>query len=371
MTQTTSRVPVNALDRAVAAQRAELQATVAKVIDSGWYVLGPETESFEHEFADALGLKHCVGVGNGTDALEIALLAIGVRAGDTVATVANAGMYATSAIVKIGAQPLFVDVSSVDLLMDVSTLSAALARRGSALSAVVVTHLFGQFVEMAALVALCDSIGVPVVEDCAQAVGATRNGRMAGSLGAIATYSFYPTKNLGALGDGGAVATDDGAFAERARRLRQYGWEPKYHAVTPGGRNTRLDEIQAAVLRLRLPRVAAENERRRSVVARYIEALQPGRRLVVSALDASYSAHLAVLRTPSRDADRVHLEAAGVATDIHYPVPDHLQPALDPGAPQSLPVTEAAAGEVLTVPCFPYLREDEIERVCAALGTLP
>lgn len=364
-------VPLNDLARAAASERAQLHAAVCAVIDSGWYVLGPQTEAFEQEFASAVGVAHCIGVGNGTDALEVALLALGVQAGDTVVTVANAGMYASAAIVKIGARPLFADVEPLDLLMSEATLRCALDRHHGAVSAVVITHLFGQLADIEPVVALCTSRGIPVVEDCAQAAGTHRDGRAAGSFGAIATYSFYPTKNLGALGDGGAIVTDDDALEQRARHLRQYGWDRKYHAATAGGRNTRLDEIQAAVLRMRLPHLAAGNAKRRAVMTRYVDALRPGRRLVMHALDERFSAHLAVLDTSTRDADRAHLAAAGVTTDIHYPVPDHRQPALAVTDPPSLEVTEAAAGRVLTLPCFPELREDEVERVCAALRSLP
>jgi dTDP-4-amino-4,6-dideoxygalactose transaminase len=362
---------VNALDRAVAAQRDSLHAAVARVVDSGWFVLGPETEAFEREFAEYVGVSECVGVGNGTDALELALIAIGVTAGDMVVTVANAGMYTTAAALKVGARPLFVDVDPDDLLVDVTALGATLDRNGSEIRAVVVTHLYGQLVDLAPVVGLCAPLGIPVVEDCAQAIGARRDGRSAGASGTVSAFSFYPTKNLGALGDGGAVVTDDLAVAARVRQLRQYGWDRKYHSVVSGGRNSRLDEIQAAVLRLRLPATGAGNAIRRSILARYRDALPAGpRRMVLAALDDSHSGHLAVLRTPTREADRAHLAAAGVTTDIHYPVPDHHQPVLAGRSTVSLPVTEAAAGEVLTLPCFPQLTDNEVVRVCASLRAL-
>lgn len=367
-----TRIPVNALDRAVAAERDNLHAAITRVLDSGWYVLGPETEAFEREFAEFLGVSDCVGVGNGTDALEIALLAVGVKPQDSVITVANAGMYATTAILKIGAWPLFVDVAPGNLLMDAGAFRAAVEQRDAAVAAVVVTHLFGQLADVTQLIAMCERLGVAVVEDCAQAAGARRGARRAGAFATVGTFSFYPTKNLAALGDGGAVATSDPDLAARIRRLRQYGWDRKYHAVTPDGRNSRLDEMQAAVLRWRLPRTVAHNATRRSIVRRYREALPDGRTLVLNALDESYTAHLAVMSTPTRAADRDHLEAAGVGTDVHYPVPDHRQPVLaHVQQPAPLTVTEAAAGEVLTLPCFPQLRDDEIERICEALRTLP
>ncbi|MGI8677503.1 MAG: DegT/DnrJ/EryC1/StrS family aminotransferase [Jatrophihabitans sp.] len=364
-------IPVNALGRALAIERDDLHAAVTRVVDSGWYVLGPETEAFEQEFAEFVGVAHCIGVGNGTDALEIALLAVGVQPLDTVITVANGGMYATSAILKIGARPLFVDVGRTDLLMTAATLAAALDQHGSSVSAVVVTHLFGQLADLTSLLAVCEPLGVPVVEDCAQAAGARRGSSHAGSSATVGTFSFYPTKNLAALGDGGALVTDDADLAVRIRRLRQYGWDRKYHAVVPGGRNSRLDEMQAAVLRRRLPATAAHNATRRSIVARYRDALAGSRRLVLNALDESHSAHLAVLSTPTRSADRAHLANADIGTDIHYPIPDHRQPVLAQVHSGPLPVTEAAAGEVLTLPCFPQLREDEIRRVCDALRAMP
>jgi dTDP-3-amino-2,3,6-trideoxy-4-keto-D-glucose/dTDP-3-amino-3,4,6-trideoxy-alpha-D-glucose/dTDP-2,6-dideoxy-D-kanosamine transaminase len=365
-------IPVNALDRAVTAERELLQAAVDRVLDSGWFVLGPETESFERELAAFVGVTDCVGVGNGTDALELALIAVGVGTGDAVLTVANAGMYATTATRKIGARPLFVDVDPDDLLVDVDALRGALDRASGEVRAVVVTHLYGQLVDVAPIVEICAPLGIPVVEDCAQAVGTRRGGRSAGSSGTLGTFSFYPTKNLGALGDGGAIVTDDSELAVRVRQLRQYGWDRKYHSVTGGGRNSRLDEIQAAVLRARLPGTLDGNAVRRSILARYRDALPAGpRRLVMRRLDESHSGHLAVLRTPTRDADRAHLAAAGIGTDIHYPVPDHRQPALADLPSVALPVTEAAADQVLTLPCFPQLTEDEVEQICAALRTLP
>lgn len=354
MTATTTPViPINALQRAASDECAELHAAVQRVIDSGWYLLGPETDAFEHEFAEFVGASHCVTVANGTDALELALLAAGVRRGDAVATVANAGTYAAIAISKLGATPLFVDVDPDHLLMTAGTLAAALHRHRGPVRAVVITHLYGQLGELDELLAVAWAYGAEVIEDCAQAAGTTRDGRPAGRFGALGTYSFYPTKNLGALGDGGAVVTDDTALATRLRGLRQYGWQGKYHAVLPGGRNSRMDEIQAAVLRVRLPRLAEGNERRRRILGQYADSLAPGRRFVRTSPDASFNAHLAVLVTPSRDEDRARLTEAGIATDIHYPVPDHHQPVIDLADAPTLATTERAVSQILTVPCSP------------------
>lgn len=371
MTTTTPLIPINALQRLAPAERAELHAAVQRVVDSGWYLLGPETEAFEREFAEHLGAAHCVAVGNGTDALELALLAVGVVPGDTVATVANAGGYATTAITKLGAIPLFVDVDAEHLLMSAETLAAALERHADPVRAVVVTHLYGQLADLTALLAVARANGAAVVEDCAQAAGTSRNGRAAGRFGAVGTYSFYPTKNLGALGDGGAIVTDDTGLAERLRSLRQYGWQGKYRSVLAGGRNSRLDEIQAAVLRLRLPRVWTENALRRSILGRYEQAVGAARRFVRTVPESSFNAHLAVLVSPDRDGDRARLHEAGIATDVHYPVPDHRQPALRATClpdPPVLQITEAAVTRILTVPCFPQLRGSEIDRICSALA---
>ena len=363
-----SRVPVNDLSRAIGLQRAEIDGAVADVLDSGWVVLGPQVSAFEAELAELNGTTHAASVANGTDALTIALLALGCGPGDRVATVANAGGYSTTAIRGIGATPVYVDVDRRTALMTPDTLAPALEL---GVTAVVVTHLFGAMADVATIVELCHARGVKVLEDCAQAVGAERDGRRAGSVADAGAYSFYPTKNLGALGDGGAVCTSLAQVDETVRSLRQYGWSGKYHIARTGGRNSRLDELQAAVLRRRLPLLHDGNDRRREIHRRYAEAVGADR--IFGTDDASFVAHLAVLDVPDRARAVAELDAAGIGTDVHYPVPDHLQDV--PGTDGlgvvagSLEVTEELAGRILTVPCFPELDDSEVDRVCQVLAS--
>ena len=245
----------------------DLAACLRQVVDSGWYVLGSQVRDFEAAFADYVGVSHTVGVANGTDALVLALRALGVGAGSRVAMVANAGYYGSAAAALVGAEPMYVDVDAATLTMEPGSLSAVLAHEKT--DAVIVTHLYGQMADMDRLSTLCRQAGVPLIEDGAQAHGAAWAGRQAGAWGAVGCFSFYPTKNLGALGDGGAVVTGDAELADRLRALRQYGWGRKYEVLSPGGGNSRLDELQAAVLLAKLPRLNAANAARRAIAGRY------------------------------------------------------------------------------------------------------
>lgn len=317
------RVPLNDLSRQNSALRDELSVVSRRVIDSGWFIQGEEGRSFEVAFAAYCSVQHCVGVANGTDAIELALRAAGVKAGDTIATVANSGFYSSMAILAIGAVPLYIDVDPVTQLMDPSALRRGLEQE--AVSAVVVTHLYGQLADMDTILPLCGAKKIAVIEDCAQAHGARRNGKMAGAFGTAGCFSFYPTKNLGALGDAGAVTTNDPAFAARLRSLRQYGWDQKYRVGLVGGRNSRLDELQAALLSVKLRHLDRWNEERREIARRYAEEIShPGIRRVQPP-GADHVAHLVVLCCADRDRFRRHLDANGIATDIHFPVPDHQQ----------------------------------------------
>jgi dTDP-4-amino-4,6-dideoxygalactose transaminase len=358
-------VPLNDLQRQTASMRDDIDAAVAAVVASGWYVLGPTVSAFEAEFSAYTGVPHCVSVANGTEALELALRAVGCGPGRDVVTVANAGMYAGTAILAVGARPVFADIEPATMTMDPRSLEQVIGRETGA---VVVTHLYGQLADTAGLLAVTRACGVPLIEDCAQAHGAERDGRKAAAAGTIGCFSFYPTKNLGALGDGGALVTHDGDLAERLRLLRQYGWRSRY-VSEDHGRNSRLDEIQAAVLRAKLPRLDGWNARRREIVAAYRDAAH-GSVVVPDPSGLDYVAHLCVVRTTRRDELRAHMEARGIRTDIHYPVPDHRQRAMqDHVAGQiALPQTEAASLEVLTLPCFPELTGGEIARVCDALA---
>jgi dTDP-4-amino-4,6-dideoxygalactose transaminase len=370
---TPATVPFGDLKREHEPLRDELLAAFARVLDNGWFILGHEVAAFEREFAALCNTTHCVGVASGADALYLALAALGVGPGDEVITVANACMYEVSAILQAGARPVLVDVDPQTQTMSPAAFEAAITPRTRA---VVPVHLFGRLAPMAAICEIATRHGVAVVEDAAQAHGsfapdALGAPRSAGQWGALACFSFYPSKNLGALGDAGAATTADPALDERLRRLRMYGWDAKYHTADAGGRNSRLDELQAALLRVKLPHLHAANAARRERAAWYAELLA-GLPLALPPDEPGHSYHLYVVTLPdraTRDALRAHLTAAGVGCDVHYPTPAHLQPAfagLGYG-PGSLPVTEELAGRILSLPLFPELSRAEAERVAAAV----
>jgi dTDP-3-amino-2,3,6-trideoxy-4-keto-D-glucose/dTDP-3-amino-3,4,6-trideoxy-alpha-D-glucose/dTDP-2,6-dideoxy-D-kanosamine transaminase len=356
---------INELGRVATPYRDEVEAAIRRVLDRGWYVLGPEVEAFERELSEYLQTSHVVGVASGTDALILALRVAGAE-GRMVVLAANAGMYATLAVLQVGGEPVFVDVDPQLALMDLDA-----ARRlieGGDLAAVVVTHLYGRMHALEGLVACARRHGVVVIEDCAQAHGARRNGALAGTVGDLGCFSFYPTKNLGALGDAGAVATRDAAMAATLRQLRQYGWTEKYRVGRPGGMNSRLDELQAAVLRTRLPHLDSWNRMRRDVATWYRHAIRHGD-VFVPPFDDSYVAHLMVVRVRDRPRFTAHLRAAGVPFEIHYPLPDHRQPVVaDRFVGVDLPHTVDWAREVVTLPCFPGMTREEVEFVAGAVN---
>ena len=358
-------IPVNDLVRHNAPLREHLSRAVEGVLESGWYILGSRAAEFESRFAAYCGVDHCVGTGNGTDALEIALRACAVGPGQRVVTVANAGGYSTGAILATGATPAFIDIEPSTYMLSLDQLRAAL---GEPAGAIVVTHLYGQMASMHEVMGIANAAGVPVIEDCAQAHGAQLEGRAAGAWGACGCFSFYPTKNLGALGDGGAVVTDDPKLAERLRALRNHGWQEKYRVDVYGGSNSRLDEIQAAVLLVKLPLVDRWNERRRAIARQYCQALAGHGMVMRRGAGVDDAAHLFVVRVPNREAVRQRLAEAGVGTDVHYPVPDHLQKAWssERWAHTALPYTEESCREVLTLPCFPELMDEEVAEVIDA-----
>jgi dTDP-4-amino-4,6-dideoxygalactose transaminase len=361
-------VPFNDLSRTTPELAGQIADAVARVIASGWFVLGPEHDAFEQELGAYVGVEHAVALGNGTDALELSLSALGVSAGDTVMTVANAGGYTSVATRLLGAEPVYADVSPETLLLSVDTATAALDALPRAPKVLVVTHLYGAMAPIADLVELAHSRGIAVIEDVAQAIGARAGGKAAGTFGDIGTTSFYPTKNLGALGDGGAVVTSNAELAEAVRSLRQYGWTSKYRIGRARGRNSRLDELQAAILRVKLPHLNAMNERRRAIHSRYEEA-SSGALRIVNRSSESFIGHLAVGVAADRDAARAAFDVAGVRTDVHYPIPDHRQPWPGPAA-IDLPATDAASASVVSLPMFPELTDAEVDRVVAALRTI-
>ncbi|WP_242195771.1 MULTISPECIES: DegT/DnrJ/EryC1/StrS family aminotransferase [unclassified Pseudomonas] len=333
------------------------------VLDSHWYVLGNEVKLFEEEFAGYVGIKHCVSVANGSDALELALKGLGVNPGDHVVAVANAGFYGSTAIHAVGAEPLYVDVDPASLTICPKSLAQVLDSKPAA---VIVTHLYGQLANIEEIVRIASAAGVPVLEDCAQSHGARRNGKQAGSFGTIACFSFYPTKNLGALGDGGAVVTDDDELATRIRQLRQYGWTQKYQVSVPGGRNSRLDEMQAAILRVKLPHLDTWNEQRRAIAKRYNAAFAALDMQLPCSTGEDYVGHLYVVRVKARAQFAAALKEKSVSTDIHYPIADHKQPAYA-AKPAALSVTEHACETVISLPCYPGLTDEEVDRVIEAV----
>jgi len=361
-----TNIPVNALDRHIQPLKERLVQASATIIESGYFVLGPSVKEFEREFAAYCGVTDCIGVANGTEALELGLRSIGVTHGNRVAVVANAAMYGTTAVLACGADPVFVDIDPATHTMDPSSLEAVLA--SGPIDAVIVTHLYGRLADMNAIMALARQHGFAVFEDCAQAHGARdATGRLAGSFGKAASFSFYPTKNLGAIGDGGAVVTNDPQVAGTLRKLRQYGWAAKYRNELPGGRNSRLDELQAAFLRIMLPHLDSWNERRREIANRYSQEIRNERIRVPAISGTEYVGHLYVVETTDRVGLQRHLAAADVSSDVHYPTGDHHQPLFgNRYIAVQLPVTEAACESVLTLPCFPELADSEVTRVIEA-----
>lgn len=366
-------VPFNDLGRLDEELSAEILDATARVLKSGWFVMGPEHDALEAELANFVGVEHAALVGNGTDALVLALSALGIDRDDLVLTCANAGGYTSTAARLLGATPLYCDVDPDSLLVTVQTIEAAVAqgveRYGRKPACIMVTHLFGASVDIGAIVDWAHGQGIPVAEDCAQALGGFSDAARVGSFGDIATTSFYPTKNLGALGDAGAVLTSRSELHERVVALRQYGWGSKYRTVLAGGMNSRCDELQAAILRTKLPRLDRWNERRREIHASYEQALDSSSARLLNRTAADYVGHLAVLVVEDREAAaRVFAEHC-VKTDVHYPICDHLQPiAYDDTT--VLPVSEWAADRILSIPLFPELTNEEVDRVCAALRAL-
>lgn len=350
-----------------------IDVAVARVLQSGWYVLGQEVRSFEAEFAAWLGCTAAIGCGNGTDALALALRALGVGPGMSVVTVSHTAVATVAAIEMVGATPLLVDIEPEYYGMDPVELAAMLDHppAGSPpIRAVIPVHLYGQPVALDPIIAACRRHGVPIVEDCAQAHGATIGERKVGTFTEIATFSFYPTKNLGALGDGGMVSTQDVELGASVAALRQYGWRNHYISDAVGV-NSRLDELQAAILRVKLQHLDAQNARRRAIAAAYDAALRgtpltpPARRNGVG-----HVFHLYVLRVPDRSSVQARLRAAGIGTGIHYPSPVHLQPAYRERiatGPSGCRASEIAAGQVLSLPIYPELSDQQVAQVCDAL----
>jgi hypothetical protein len=358
------------------AQKAEIDAAIARALDSGWYILGKEGAAFEAEFAAWQGARRAVGVANGTDALALILRGLGIGPGAAVATVSHTAVATVAAIEMVGATPVLIDIEADTYTMDPAELAAVLANPPPGLPpirAVIPVHIYGQPAAVAEIIRIADAHGASVIEDCSQSHGALVGARKCGTLGAAAAFSLYPTKNLGALGDGGVLSTDDEALAERIGALRQYGWRERY-VSDMAGVNSRLDEVQAAALRVKLAVLDAANARRQAIAAAYDAALAGGPLSPpVRRPGTSHVFHQYVLRCRDRAAIQAALRARGIATNIHYPVPVHAQPAYRGRValgPAQCAETARAAGEVLSLPMFPELSDAQVEAVCAALRTL-
>ncbi len=358
------------------AQKAEIDAAVARALDSGWYILGKEGEAFEREFAEWLGTTRAVGCANGTDALALILRGLGIGEGCTVATVSHTAVATVAAIEMVGATPLLLDIDPDTFTMDPDELVAVLEDPPPGLppiKAAIVVHLYGQAAELGPMLAACRANGVALIEDCAQAHGARLGGQKLGTLGTAAAFSLYPTKNLGALGDGGVLATDDFELAERIAAIRQYGWKERYISSMVGI-NSRLDELQAAILRVRLPVLDAGNARRRAIAGAYDVALADGPIAPpVRRPGAEHVFHQYVMRVTNRAEVQAKLKAMGVGTGVHYPAPVHLQSAYQgrvPMGPAGCVETARAAQEVLSLPMYPELTGAQIGQVCEALRSL-
>lgn len=347
---------------------AAVRTAIDRVIDRGWFILGPEVEAFEQEFAAACSVLYAVGVGTGTDAIALALRALGIGPGDDVITSPLSAAYSALAVMMTGARPVFADIHPDRMTLDPAAAAAAVTRRTAALLPV---HLYGQAADMDGLVEIAKRHNLAIVEDCCQAHLATCGGRPVGTFGAAAAYSFYPTKNLGALGDGGAVTTADAALAERIKRLRNGGQTDRYRHQEPGV-NSRLDEMQAAILRARLPFLADWTKQRRQLAARYRQALSRAESVYVPLeFDPGHVYHLFVVHASDRERLRAHLATQGVETLIHYPVPIPRQPAMAGVDPAPCPRADQVCSEVLSLPLHPGLSPDDIDQVAAAIASVP
>ena len=342
----------------------DIQKAIAQVLRDGQYVLGPNTEAFETNFAKWCGSPHCIGVGNGTDAITIALAALNVGPGDEVITVSHTAVATVAGIVHAGATPVMVDIDPVTWTIDPNCVASAI---GPKTRAVIPVHLYGHPANMTEILELAQLRNLVVIEDCAQAIGASWHGSRVGTLGDAGTFSFYPTKNLGAIGDGGAIIVKDDVAAKTARAFRQYGWDSKRVSHLPG-MNSRLDELQSAILSAKLPTLNDDNARRTRIAQLYNNAFSDlPIRSPKTHPEATHAWHLYVTALPQRDGLQKHLAKNGITASVHYSLPVHRHPAWAPSNSIILPHTEKAAQEVLSLPIYPELSNSDVESVIATV----
>ena len=339
----------------------EIDAAISRILDSGWYILGKEVELFEEEFADFIRVQYGIGVGSGTEALHLALVACGVGPRDEVITVSHTAVATAAAISLTGATPVFVDIEPKYFTIDPNCIQKAITSKTKAILPV---HIYGHPAEMDAIMQIAHEYGLKVIEDCAQAHGAKYKGQRVGSIGDIGCFSFYPTKNLGAIGDGGMVVTNFPDLAEKTRLMREYGWKERYISSSEGW-NSRLDEMQAAILRVKLKHLDEDNRKRVKLAEQYLDGLEgvplelPRKRG-----DCEHVYHLFVIKTDDREALIEYLGGNGIDTSIQYPVPIHEQAYyMSLGQNKSLPVTEKLAKEIVSLPMYPELSVEEIKTV--------
>ncbi len=349
------------------AHKDEIAKAINKVLSSGWYILGEEVKQFEQEFSAYLGIKYCAGVANGTDALAIALKSVGIAAGDEVITVSHTAVATVAAIEQIGAVAVFTDIDPLSRCLDPHRIQPLITARTKA---IVPVHIYGQPASMSEIVPVAKHFNLKIIEDCAQAHGAEINGKKAGTFGDAGVFSFYPTKNLGAIGDGGAVVTNSPDVAQNVFLLRQYGWKEHRISFIPGG-NSRLDELQAAILRVKLPHLPADNERRRKIAEKYCASIDEGKIRVQKLINETLHAmHLFVVECDERDSLGDFLKKEQIETARHYPMAVHQQPAYKDRIRgcDNLPVTESMYKRILSLPMYPELTELQVHRICTAMG---
>ncbi|MCX6053983.1 MAG: DegT/DnrJ/EryC1/StrS family aminotransferase [Chloroflexi bacterium] len=344
----------------------EIDASIQKVLSGGRYIQGENVREFENQFAKFLGLNHCIGVNSGTDAISIALRALEIGQGDEVITVSHTAVATVAAIEIVGAIPVLVDVDPISRCMDPKKIQSLITEKTKA---IIPVHLYGQPADLNGILSIARKFGLRVVEDCAQAHGAQIGEKKVGTFGDVSCFSFYPTKNLGALGDGGIVATNSEELADRIRKVREYGWKDRYISQIPGV-NSRLDELQAAILLVKLPHLIADNQKRRNLAEQYCRELESSPFGLPEKIEGTTSVmHLFVIEHERRDALIKYLEGFGIGSGIHYPQAVHQQPAYIGRfkGRESLPQTERLVQRIISLPIYPELQEDQVHRVCQKL----
>jgi dTDP-4-amino-4,6-dideoxygalactose transaminase len=366
-----NQIPLNDLSRITSDEVITLTELFREICGSGSYLKGDFTKQLEKALSSIFQNETTIAVANGTDALTLAIAALQLSSSDRVAIVPNAGGYSSISLRRLGLSCSYIDIDPITAQMSVNSLTTALEADPS-IRAVIVTHLYGMCGEIEEIASLCQSFKVALIEDCAQSIGAQIAGRSVGTFGDMATLSFYPTKNLGALGDGGAVVCKNPKTAQLVNELAQYGWSSRYVIDSLNGFNSRIDEIQAAIICSRLPFLPEMNSTRKKIINRYSDSLKSPRR-IINASGQNFVGHLAIMVTPKRESDAQFLQSAGIATSIHYPLLDPEQPAWSSQEKQwrdLIPNAIDLNAQILTLPCFPTMRDDEITKVCDTLSTL-